>query len=85
MNAIQDAGVKIPKERSIIGVDDTETSQYSRPRLTSIHTPMEGLGTIAAKILIDRISKGHTIYMNVSLPFYIVERDSCAVCKPDEN
>ena len=78
MSALKEKGLQIPKDISIIGVDDTPGSRYTRPQLTTVHTPMEELGSISAKVLIDRIKNGHTIDISVSLPFYIVERDSCA-------
>ena len=51
---------------------------FTTPGLTTIHTPMKELGEVAAKLLIDRIEGGHTINLKVNLPFYVVERESCA-------
>ena len=46
--------------------------------LTTIHVPMEEMGQLAAKILIDRIDGGHTLPMKINLPFYLSKRESCA-------
>ncbi len=78
IQAIKDNGLRIPRDISVIGVDDIEVAQFSSPKLTTFRTPMEELGTMAAKLLIDRIEGGHSIVTSVSLPYYLVERDSCA-------
>ena len=46
--------------------------------LTTIHIPMEELGIMTAKILIDRIETGKRIPMKVELPFRLIKRESCA-------
>lgn len=87
IGAIKAAGEinrKIPEELSIIGIDDIETGQYTTPMLTTIHVPMEDLGTMAAKLLIDRIETGRRIPLKVELPFQLIRRESCAV-PPAEN
>lgn len=78
MRAVTEAGRAIPDELSVIGIDDIETSQYTDPPLTTIHIPMENLGIMTAKILIDRIETETRIPMKVELPFRLVRRESCA-------
>jgi len=36
------------------------------------------MGQMTAKILIDRITGGHTLPMKIFLPFYLCQRESCA-------
>lgn len=78
MRAIRDAGLKIPEDISVISIDDIDTAQYLSPMLTTIHVPIEEMGQMAAKTLIDRITGGHTLPMTIQLPFYLSQRDSCA-------
>lgn len=73
-----EAGLSVPEKLSVIGIDDIETSQYTTPMLTTIHIPMEELGIMTAKILIDRIETGKRIPMKVELPFRLIKRESCA-------
>lgn len=84
MKAAKEIGRCIPKDLSVIGIDDIETCQYTKPMLTTIHIPMEDLGTMTAKILIDRIETGKRIPMKVELPFRLIRRDSCAVPFPQQ-
>jgi DNA-binding LacI/PurR family transcriptional regulator len=78
MKAAKEWGYRIPEDMSIIGIDDIETCQYTTPMLTTIHIPMEDLGIMTAKILIDRIETGKRIPMKVELPFRLIKRGSCA-------
>lgn len=78
MRAFQEAGFKIPKDISIISIDDIETAQYLNPMLTTVHIPVDEMGIMTAKTLIDRIEGGHRLPIKINLPFYIAIRDSCA-------
>lgn len=78
MHAIQESGLKIPQDISVIGIDDIDTAQYLSPMLTTIHVPLDEMGQMAAKILIDRIQGGHHIPMKILMPFYPAVRESCA-------
>lgn len=80
IRAIKERGLRVPEDISVIGVDDIETSQYLSPMLTTVHIPMEDMGKVAAKILIDRIGGGHRLPMKIVLPHYIAKRDTC--CRP---
>ncbi len=79
MKAIKEHGLRIPADLSIISIDDIDTAQYVSPMLTTIHIPMEELGKMTAKILIDRVENGKSIPVKVELPFQIITRESC--CK----
>lgn len=77
MKAAGELSRRVPEELSVIGIDDIETCQYTTPMLTTIHIPMEDLGIMTAKILIDRIETGKRIPMRVELPFRLIKRGSC--------
>lgn len=78
MRALQEAGLKIPQDISVISIDDIDMAQYLSPMLTTIHVPLDEMGKTTAKILIDRIQGGHHLPMKISLPFYLAVRESCA-------
>lgn len=81
MRAFQERGVRIPKDISLVSIDDIDTAQYLSPMLTTIHIPTQEMGQMAAKILIDRIQGGHKFPVKVSLPFYLARRESCSKYK----
>lgn len=80
MRAIKEHGLAIPDDISLISIDDIDTAQYLTPMLTTIHIPVEEMGQMTAKTLIDRIEGGHTLPMKISLPYYIAGRESCGEC-----
>lgn len=69
--------ISLPDDLSIISIDDIESSQWITPMLTTIHVPLEELGSMATKMLIDRIEKGHCVPIKLMVPFYLVKRESC--------
>lgn len=78
MRAFQESGLSIPRDISVIGVDDIESSKYLAPPLTTIHIPIEEMGKMAAKLLIDRTKGGHKTPVKMTLPFHLELRESCA-------
>jgi LacI family transcriptional regulator len=56
INALSDMGYSVPKDVSVVGFDDTYTSQYMKPRLTTIRQDKGKIGEIAANVLINIIS-----------------------------
>lgn len=77
IHALKEQNLRIPEDISVISVDDIETAQYLSPMLTTIHIPLEELGRVTARTLIDRINGCHRLPMRITLPFYIAKRDSC--------
>lgn len=51
MEAIKDAGLRIPDDISIVGIDDVRDSAYSSPPLTTYRVPKYDLGKTAVNIL----------------------------------
>ncbi|MFP4510868.1 MAG: LacI family DNA-binding transcriptional regulator [Spirochaetaceae bacterium] len=39
LNALQDAGVRVPDQVAVVGYDDIDSALYSRPALSTIHQP----------------------------------------------
>lgn len=70
--------IRVPEDVSVISIDDVEMARYFTPMLTTVHIPIVELGRQAAKTMIDRIEKGHTLPIKMELPFSLSRRDSCA-------
>jgi len=56
MEAIKAAGLRIPDDISVVGIDDVRDSAYSTPTLTTFSVPKYDLGRVAIFILHDLIS-----------------------------
>ena len=71
MNALEEAGVSIPEDVSVIGIDDISFAFLARPPLTTIRVPRERLGRIAFqaldKMLAMKRRKGSDCYLETEL------------------
>ena len=56
MKAVQKLGYRVPEDILFVGFDDIEAAGKAIPSLTTVQTPKEYLGTIAAQKLINRIN-----------------------------
>jgi DNA-binding LacI/PurR family transcriptional regulator len=58
MEAIKDAGLRIPEDVSIVGIDNVHESAYSAPPLTTYHVPKRALGEMAVATLDALLAPG---------------------------
>ncbi len=55
MRAAVEAGLRIPEDLSIVGVDDIELATYVTPPLTTVRQSLSDVATLATKILLDLV------------------------------
>ncbi len=77
IRAIEDAGLSVPDNYSIIGFDDIEASRYIKPALTTIAQDKIEMGNAVAKLLLSMIDKSSDGHTPMILPVELVKRDSC--------
>ncbi|VWX57806.1 conserved hypothetical protein [Burkholderiales bacterium 8X] len=77
MLACRSAGVRIPEDMSITGVDNTDLGATQTPGLTSIRTPVVEIGDAAAAQIIARL-EGQPYEPLQSFPIEVVHRGSTA-------
>ena len=77
MLACRRAGVRIPEDMSITGVDNTDLGATQTPGLTSIRTPITEIGHAAAAQLLARLD-GESPVLSQSFASEIVYRGSTA-------
>ncbi|GMA23191.1 hypothetical protein GCM10025864_09500 [Luteimicrobium album] len=58
LDAAFEAGLRVPEDVAIIGIDDIEAASLVRPALTTIRVPAEEIGRTAGRMLQDRIAVG---------------------------
>ena len=76
-NAINEAGLSIPNDLSVIGFDNWRTADMLAPPLTTFEHPKYNLGKWAAKILLDEMDVGHpNLPMKLVFEPVLVERES---------
>jgi DNA-binding LacI/PurR family transcriptional regulator len=52
IEALEEAGIRVPQDVSVIGFDGTPASTFFRPRLTTVEVPLEEIGMAGARLLL---------------------------------
>ena len=79
MKALNDKGISVPDEVSIVGFDDSCISPYVIPPLTTIKQRREEMGKVAAELLLDRINSRHKeekTPRQIIIPVELIKRES---------
>lgn len=78
LRACKDFQKNVPEDISIMGIIDLEIAQYISPMLSSFQVPLEEMGNMAVKLLLDHVEGGHRFPVKCYLPYTMVKRESCA-------
>ena len=77
MRAIGEAGLRIPDDIAVVGIDDIEEGRFSNPTLTTISPDKERIGQLVVRALVARIEgRPAASTSDVQPPFCLVERES---------
>lgn len=57
IRALVDAGISVPEDVSVVGFDDIHFAPYHSPALTTIRQPLFEMGQLAARTLLDVLSR----------------------------
>jgi LacI family transcriptional regulator len=77
IQAITEAGMRVPDDVAVVGFDDLDVATQSTPQLTTIRQPIQQKGSAAADLLIDLIDGNIEGPRQVLLPTQLVIRHSC--------
>jgi LacI family transcriptional regulator len=77
MDAVRESGLRIPDDISIIGFDDVPQASFVYPKLTTVRQPLEQMGQVAVKLLLEQIEDPSRPPQRVALATQLVIRDSC--------
>jgi LacI family transcriptional regulator len=75
--ALQERGLRIPDDISVVSFDDDEIASYLRPGLTTARIPYEQMGREAVDILLSDQGPQHRL-----VPMPIVTRESVGILSP---
>lgn len=68
MEVLQEYGIRIPDELSLIGFDGTILCETASPKLTTVQVPLREIGLRAVRVLIEQIEAGESEAVSLSLP-----------------
>ncbi len=74
--ALNDAGLQVPRDISVVGFDDISLASFTVPRLTTIAQPSYEMGLLAAELLIQRLRHPTAPAKRKLLSPELIERDS---------
>lgn len=77
LRALNDRGLRVPDDISLMGFDDTSLSSFTAPPLTTIHAPAYDMGNFGASILFHILKNQPATAMKIQLPCKLMERQSC--------
>jgi len=81
IRAFMNHGLRVPEDISVVGFDDIQGAAFHNPSLTTIRQPLQQMGAVAARILLQRI-RGQATFPDV-VPIHpeLVIRES--TCPPN--
>jgi LacI family transcriptional regulator len=77
MEAIREAGLRIPEDIAIVSIDDVAESAHTRPPLTSFHIPRAEMGILAMQRLHRQINGESSVPVKSIVYGELVVRASC--------
>jgi DNA-binding LacI/PurR family transcriptional regulator len=76
IRALDEAGLRVPEDVSVVGFDDIPGASYSRPSLTTVRQPMQEMGQLAARTLLDQIEKRTSYVPEIAVEPKLIVRQS---------
>jgi len=76
IRALDEARLRVPEDVSVVGFDDIPGASYSRPSLTTVRQPMQEMGQLAARTLLDQIEKRTSYVPEIAVEPKLIVRQS---------
>ena len=78
--ALQEHGIRVPEDVSVVGFDDIQGAAYINPPLTTVKQPLQYMGEMAARTLIDRLEGRMNDVAEITIEPELMVRRSTAGC-----
>jgi LacI family transcriptional regulator len=76
LRALKEAGLRVPADIGVAGFDDMPFAAQTEPSLTSTRQPIQHMGEVAARTLIDMINHPVASHRHIILPTELMVRNS---------
>jgi DNA-binding LacI/PurR family transcriptional regulator len=77
MHALLAAGLRIPRDVRIVGIDDVNYAALLPVPLTTVHQPCRDIGEAALRVMLERLDHPRMPARDVLLECTLVVRESC--------
>jgi len=84
IRVLNDEGLRVPEDISVVGFDDIDIANYMNPRLTTISQPLTEMGEKTAAALHHQISGNNNSIDELILPYKLVIRESTRALKKNK-
>ncbi|HAH87268.1 MAG TPA: hypothetical protein DCL60_07845 [Armatimonadetes bacterium] len=74
---VQECGLRIPQDISVVGFDDIKLAAHLFPGLTTVGMDKYEMVKMAVQVLLDQIDGKSKSNMQITFPVKLVERNSC--------
>jgi DNA-binding LacI/PurR family transcriptional regulator len=78
IRAIQEQGLRVPQDISVIGFDDIPAAAFNTPSVTTVRQPLNRMGEVAAQSLLERIEGKKEYPDEIAIEPELVVRESTA-------
>jgi LacI family transcriptional regulator len=78
INALQEAGLRVPEDVSVVGYDGSESCAVVPYRLTTVKVPLEAIGAGGLKLVLERNSSPSSAARDLILPVQLVIGETTA-------
>ena len=78
IRALQEQGLRVPQDISVLGFDDIPGAAFHTPSLTTVRQPLNRMGEVAAQTLLDRIEGRKEYPSEIAIEPELVVRESTA-------
>lgn len=78
IRAIQEQGLRVPQDISVLGFDDIPGAAFHMPSLTTVRQPLNRMGEVAAQTLLDRIENKNEYPPEIAIEPELAVRESTA-------
>jgi DNA-binding LacI/PurR family transcriptional regulator len=68
--------LRVPEDVSVVGFDDIPGASYSVPSLTTVRQPMQEMGQLAARTLLDQLEKRASYVGEIAVEPELIVRQS---------
>ena len=76
IRAIQEKGLRVPKDVAVVGFDDIEAGRYFKPALSTVKPPLEAIGGFAIELLMKIIENPQRPIEEIPLKARLIVRES---------
>lgn len=78
IRALEDHGLRVPQDVSVLGFDDIPGAEFHKPSLTTVRQPLNRMGEVAAEALLNRLEGKKEYTSDIAIEPELIVRESTA-------